>query len=96
MIRFSSGMSEAMESRRADPDLVWYGGEGGLAAPDQPGDDARVRLNQGRCAKNWREVRILVGAGGDEVAPFEDGLERVAHEWIGSPQRLHVVGATRW
>ena len=99
MIRLSSGMSEVMESRRADPDVVEDGAprgdEGGLAAPDQAGDDCRVGLDQHRCAENWREVLILVGPGGDEVASLEDGLERVADEWIGSPEGLDIVGATR-
>ena len=36
------------------------------------------------------------GSGRDEVAAFEDGLQRVPDQRIGSPQGLQEAGATRW
>ena len=53
---------DEVEERRSGlrPDVALQGGEGGLAAPDQLGDDRRIGLDRGRRATGGCPARALV------------------------------------
>ncbi len=78
------------------PDVALQGGDGGLGAPDQLGDDGRIGLDRGGRAASRRPARALVRDRPDDVAAFEDGLQRVPDQRVGFPQDLQEVGAARW
>jgi hypothetical protein len=77
-------------------DVAFQLGDGGLAPPDQLGDDGRIGLDRG-----WRGTRdrlaggIFVRERRDEVAAVEDGLQRVPDQRIGLPRDLQEAGAIR-
>jgi hypothetical protein len=67
------------------PDVAFHRGDGGPAALDQLGDDGRIGLDRGWRAACRRPARALVRKGRNEVTAFEDGLQRVPDQRIGSP-----------
>ena len=77
-----------MKSNSADPDFVrmsrLQGGDGSLGALDQLGDDGRIGLDRGGRAASRRLAGTLVRERRDEVAAFDDGLQRVPDQRIGS------------
>jgi|CZKU01.1.fsa_nt_gi hypothetical protein len=62
--------------------------DGGLAAPDQLGDDGRIGLDRGWRVASRRPAGTLVRERPDEVAAFENSLQRVPDQRIGFPQHL--------
>ena len=89
---------DEVEQRRSGlrPDVALQGGDGGLAAPDQLGDDGRIGLDRGRRpAGRRRHAGPLVRERPDEVAAVEDGLQRVPDQRIGFPQDLQEARAAR-
>ena len=90
---------DEVEQRRSGlrPDVALQGGDGGLAALDQLGDDGRIGLDRGgRAGRRGGRARSLVRERRDEVAAFEDGLQRVPDQRIGFPQDLQEACAARW
>ena len=89
---------DEVEQRRSGlrPDVALQGGDGGLAALDQLGDDGRIGLDRGRrAAAAAPTAGTLVRERRDEVAAFEDGLQRVPDQRIGFPDELQEAGAAR-
>ena len=91
---------DEVEQRRAGlrPDVALQGGDGGLAARDQLGDDGRIGLDRRRTARARRRRAAagrLVGERRDEVAAFEDGLQRVPDQRIALAHHLQEAGAGR-
>jgi len=87
-----------VEQRRSGlrPDVAFQGGVGSLAALDQLGDDGRISLDRGWRVARRRAPGTLVRDRRDEVAAFEDGLQRVPDQRIGPPQGLEDASAGRW
>ena len=77
------------------PDVALQGGDRGLAALDQPGDDRRIGLDRGRLAAGRHLARGPVWPGRDEVAAFDDGPQCVPEQRIGSPRDVQQARATR-
>ena len=92
-----------MKSSSADPgsrpDVALQGGDGGLAALDQLDDDGRIGLDRvgrrGRAAASRRPAGTLVGERRDEVAAFEDGLQRVPDQRIALAHHVQEAGTGR-
>ena len=76
---------DEVEERRSGlrPDVALHGGDGGLAALDQLGDDGRIGLDRGWRTARRRRAGSLVRERRNEVAAVEDGLQRVADQRIG-------------
>ena len=83
------------------PDVALQGGDGGLVALDQLGDDRRIGLDRRRAAAGRRGGAGRLGRPGvvgerrDEVAAIEDRLQRVPHQRIALPHHLEEAGAAR-
>ena len=88
---------DEVEQRRSGlrPDVALQGGDGGLVALDQLGDDGRIGLDRCRRVAGRRHAGTLVRERRDEVAAVEDGLQRVPDQRIGFPQDLQEAGAAR-
>ncbi len=88
---------DEVEQRRSRfrPDLALQGGDGGLAAPDQLGDDGRIGRDRVGTAAHRRPAGELVRERRDEVTAFDDGLERVPEQRVGPAQELEEACATR-
>ena len=88
---------DEVEQRRSGlrPDVALQRGDGSLVAPDQLGDDGRIVLDRGRRAAKGRLAGRLVRKRRDEVAAFEDGLQRVPEQRVAPPHDLEEVGAAR-
>src|SRR3712207_8589052 len=89
---------DEVEQRRSGlrPDVALQGGDGGLAAPDQLGDDGRIGLDRSWRAAGGRPAGPLVRERPDEVAAVEEGLQRVPDQRITFPQDLQEACAARW
>jgi len=89
-------------------DVALQGGEGGLAALDQIGDDGRIGLDRDGRAASQRLVPagvraaaracvwISVGEVGDEAGTFEYGPQRVAEQRVGSSRDSQQACASLW
>ena len=91
-------LQDEVEERRSGlrPDVALQRGDGGLGAPDQLGDDGRIRLDRGWRVACRRPYGTLVRERRDEIAAIEDGLQRVPDQRIGLPQGLEEACAGRW
>src|ERR1039458_8826662 len=99
-IRFSSWMSARMKSSSAGPDFVRMSRfnvamEAWLRSTSSATMAGSVSIGAGGAAARGPPP-ALVREGRDEVAAFEDGLQRVPDQRIGSPQGLQEACATRW
>ena len=81
---------DEVEQRRSGlrPDVALQGGDGGLAALDQLGDDGRIGLDRGGgAARRPSRSGLSSGSDRDEVAAFEDASPSASPiKRIGSPQ----------
>ena len=78
------------------PDVALDGGDGGLAARDQVGDDSRIGLDQGwRAACRPRNGTLVRRDRRDEVAAIKEGFERIADERIASAHHLQEARTAR-
>src|SRR5437588_13010656 len=86
---------DEVEQRRSRlrPDVAFQGGDGFLVPCDQIGDDGRVRLDRGWRATCRRASGTRVRERWNEVAAFEDALQRVPDQRIGFPRDLQEAGA---
>jgi hypothetical protein len=76
-------------------DVALQGGDRDLVALDQLGDDRRIGLEVSGRAPDRRPTRALVRERGEEVAAFEDGLQRVPDQRIASPHDLKKTDPSR-
>ena len=81
-------------------DVALQGGDGRLVLFDELGDDGQIGLDRGWWARQrgtaGRADGTLVRQRRDEVAAFEDGLQRIADQRIALPKDLQDGGAARW
>ena len=88
-----------MKSSSAGPDFVrmsrFSAAMEACAALDQLGDDGRIGLDAGRARRRPAPDLGPRPGGRDEVVAFEDGLQRVPDQRIGSPHDLQEAGAAR-
>ena len=89
-------LEDELDQRRPGrrQDVAPHGGEGGLGAADQLGDDAGIGLDRdGRSGSRRHRGGGLVRERPDEVTAVDDGLQRIPDQRIGSPQDVEEAGA---